>query len=215
MKKCIIFIFASLAIANTAFITETRPAPYVDFGVHGHMYDIVEDDLMHIIEAKAKSLKFDENETKKIIESEVLRHAKYESQKPLCLKDNFQDPEIDYYTVPIDIPNMFGRIILKKGQVIKSEIPAGTSLTLCFIDARVKEVGINQINEMSKKYPGCIFLISNRDVREFSEIYPKLNIYPSSKPQEDRFNIGCYPSVMHFVKDTKQKFELSYERFKN
>lgn len=213
MKIILISLLAVNLFAD--FKTETTPAVYHDFGVHGKEYKILEKDLLEEIEDGVKNFKIDPKETEKAIKVQIKERSTGISTLPLCIKDSKLKPEFDYGTVPEDIYNPLGRKILSKGQKIKSEIKGGRFLDLCFVDGRNKIVLSNQIKYMKKTNPGCTFLVSGTSVVPLRELFPDDRIYPTNKSQEDRFGVKCYPAILHMEKDTKQFTYMSYDRFKN
>ncbi len=216
MKK-ILSLVAAIAIALQAeSLNEiTKPGEYKDLGTSGKEYKILENDILVEINTAAKNFKFDKKEVNDIVQKQVMEAAYKTTDKPLCVKDKYIKPEIDYSTIPEDIYNPVGRKIYSKGEKIKSPIKAGKSLDLCFVDSRILEVGKNQINTFSKQYPECTFLVANKNVLALRNIYPDLKIYPTTKGQEDRFNVECYPAVIHMEKDTRETYFHSYDKFKN
>jgi len=191
---------------------------YIDFGIVGKLYDIKEKNFLLDYEENKQKLK--RYLSKKYIRKQLLKTiqkiADFKTNKQLCLKDMTIGPEIDYVKVPVDIINPLGRIIYKKGEVIPSKIPNGQTLDLCFIGGKGNKITtINQINFFAKKYPKCIFLVSDFNVLELRKFFPSLEIYPSSLEQENRFNIKCYPVHIYFYSDKKIYNYYNYNRFKN
>lgn len=188
---------------------------YIDFGVNGRTYPILENDFEEEIKKKVQEFKIDQEEVRKQVIAEVKKAALKTTNLPLCLKDKNMKPEIDYVAVPENVFNPLGRLIYSKGQKLESKIPAGKTLDLCFVDGRNKIATKNQINELSKIYPKCIFLIANENVLYLREEFKDKEIFPTSKPQEDRFGIECYPATVHMELNTKENKYYSYDRFKN
>lgn len=193
----------------------TKPGEFIDFGIHGKEYKILENDILEEIKTEAKKFSFDSKEVQDIVQKQVIEAAFETTTKPLCVKDIHKKPEIDYAFIPEDIYNPVGRKIYSKGEKIKAPLKAGQELDLCFIDSRIIEVGKNQINTFVKQYPNCNFLVANKNVLSLRQIYPELKIFPTNKSQEDRFNVDCYPAVIHMEKETKETFYHSYDKFKN
>jgi hypothetical protein len=213
MKLLLIPFLAIQLFAD--FKSETTPSVYHDFGVYGKEYKIIEKDILEEINTEVKNYAINSDETEKIIKAQIEERSTGLSKLPLCAKDSQLKPEIDYGIVPEDVYNPVGRKILNKGDKIKSEIKNGQSLDLCFVDARNKIVLSNQINSMIKTNPNCIFLVAGKSVIPIRKDFPDYKIFPTSKMQEDRFGIKCYPAVIHMEKDTKQINYMSYDKFKN
>lgn len=213
----ILFISALIAIGlNAQSLNDiTKPGDYNDLGTSGKEYKILEKDILVEINSAAKAFSFDSKEVQETVQKQVMEAAFETTTKPLCIKDKYIKPEIDYSSIPEDIYNPVGRKIYSKGDKVKSPIKAGQSLDLCFIDSRIIEVGKNQINTFSKQYPDCTFLVANKNVLALRKSYPEFKIFPTSKGQEDRFNVECYPAVIHMEKDTRETFYHSYDKFKN
>lgn len=220
MKKFIFFI--SLCVASYAELVtspsnafDIKPAPYEDFGVHGREYKIMEENILHTIMKKAKNFSLDSKDIEKKVKDQVAEAATESTTLPLCLK-TVRNPSItDYSTVREDIHNPLGRLIYKKGQKVRSMIKAGKRLDLCFIDSRNDIAGANQITNLSKENPTCIFLVANKDVRELRKKFPKKEIFPTSISQEQRFEVPCYPTVVNMEKDQRKNTSYSYDQFKN
>ena len=216
LKKINKILAISLLAATTSYagiVEETTPKNYVDLGVKGRLYEIQEQDILFQIKETAKNFKIDQNETRKQIEEQVAKAANRTTKLPLCDKDEFLEPEVDLYTIPTDIINPAGRMLARKGDKMKSKLPEGVELTLCFVYARNEISGDNQIKSFAKNNPKCLFLIANADVRGLREKYPDLTIFPTSEMQESRFGVKCFPSKVHFESDTKQLSYFSYDSF--
>lgn len=188
---------------------------YKDFGTFGKTYPILEENFFDFIKREAKKIKIDKKDIEKIVVEQV-KNAAYETTTlPLCQKDLTEPRSIDYYTVKTDIKNPFGRVIYAKGQKIESKIKNGRSLDLCFIDGRNDIVTSNQINFFKKRVNNCLFIVSNKNTLKLRKKFPDTEIYPTSKMQEDRFSLGCYPAHFHFKGKYIDKKYFSYEQFKN
>lgn len=207
----IVCILTSFAFAEIE--EETAPTNYVDLGIHGKLYDIKENDILFQIEQTAKNFKIDQDQIKKDIEAQVAAAANKTTKLPLCDKDEKEPAQTDFYTVPMDIINPMGRLIVKKGDRMRSKLPQGAELNLCFIDARNQISGENQIKSFAKNNPKCLFLVANADVRDLREKFPNLDIYPTSEMQETRFGLKCFPSKLHMEGDQKQFTYYNYESF--
>jgi hypothetical protein len=192
---------------------------YIDFGYQGKTYDIKEKNILEEYEKGLRKIKetyLNKKHIEKILKKKINKYALFNSKKPLCLRDEKIGPEVDWYTVPVDIINPLGRIVLRKGQKIRSTLPKDKTLDLCFIYGKGNYITtINEINYFSKKYPNCLFLVSNYNVLKLRDKFPKLEIYPSSIVQENRFNLKCYPAHLHFYDDKKEYEYFNYNRFKN
>lgn len=188
---------------------------YIDFGVNGRTYPILENDFEEQMKKNVKDFKINQEEIETQVISEIKKAALKTTNLPLCLKDKYMKPEIDYVAVPENVFNPLGRLIYSKGQKLESRIPVGKSLDLCFVDGRNKIATKNQINELSKIYPKCIFLVANENVLYLREQFKDKEIFPTSKPQEDRFGVECYPATIHMESNTKENKYYSYDRFKN
>lgn len=215
-KICLITLSFSLLLNAANTLNElTTPTEYIDLGTHGKEYKILENDILVEIETEAKKFSFNSKEVQDTVKKQVIEAAFETTEKPLCVKDIHKMPEIDYASIPENIYNPVGRKIYSKGDKIKAPLKGGQILDLCFIDSRIIEVGKNQINSFIKTNPECTFLVANKNVLSLREIYPSLKIFPTSKSQEDRFNVDCYPAIIHMENDTKETFYHSYDKFKN
>lgn len=216
MNKIFLSLLSLNLILSANSLNElTTPGEFIDFGTHGKEYRILENDILEEINRETKKFAFDSNEVKDIVQKQVIEAAFESTTKPLCVKDTYKKPEIDYAFIPEDIYNPVGRKIYSKGDKIKAPLKAGQVLDLCFIDSRIIEVGKNQINTFIKQYPNCNFLVANKNVLSLRQVYPELKIFPTNKSQEDRFNVECYPAVVHMENETKETFYHSYDKFKN
>lgn len=211
INKIALILLCSLLWGNIE--EETTPKDYVDLGIQGRLYDIKEQDILAQIEQTAKNFKLDQKLVRKSVEEQIAAAANRSTNLPLCEKDEKGKSETDIYTIPTDIINPMGRMIVRKGDKIKSKLPQGTELNICFVDARNIISGENQIKSFMAKEPKCLFLIANADVRNLREKFPELDIYPTSEMQESRFGLKCYPSKLHFESDQKQFTYYSYESF--
>jgi len=219
MKKIIILnllLISSIFANSYSLLKETSPdKSYKDFGVFGKTYPILETPFMDILKKRMEEYKLSQKNIKDQVMNQIKMAAFESTELPLCKDYSKEKPKEDFITIQMDIINPFGRVIYKKGDKIKSEIKNGKILDLCFIDYRNKIVGKNQINELKKIYPDCMYIVANKNVLSIRKDFPNLDIYPTSKGQEDRFGIKCYPSVVHMEKDTIQKTYYPYEQFKN
>ncbi len=216
MNKILLLTLGFSLFLNANSLSElTKPGEFIDLGTHGKEYKILENDILEEINRETKKFSFDSKEVQNTVQKQVIEAAFETTEKPLCVKDNYLKPEIDYAFIPEDIYNPVGRKIYSKGDKIKAPLKAGQILDLCFIDSRIMEVGKNQINTFIKKYPTCTFLVANKNVLALRQSYPDLKIYPTNKSQENRFGVDCYPAVVHMENETKEIFYHSYDKFKN
>ena len=213
MRNKIILALCLCSFAFAGIEEETTPSDYVDLGIQGRLYEIKEKDILFQIEQTAKNFKIDEKQIRKDIEDQVAVAAKKTTKLPLCDRDVREQAQTDFYTVPMDIINPMGRLIVKKGDKMRSKLPQGAELNLCFVDARNQISGENQIKSFAKNNPKCLFLIANADVRDLREKFPNLDIYPTSEMQEVRFGLKCFPSKLHMEGDQKQFTYYNYESF--
>ena len=213
MRNKIILVLCFCSFAFAGIEEETTPSDYVDLGIQGRLYEIKEKDILFQIEQTAKNFKIDEKQIRKDIEDQVAAAAKKTTKLPLCDKDVKEEAQTDFYIVPTDIINPMGRLIVKKGDKMRSKLPQGAELNLCFIDARNQISGENQIKSFAKNNPKCLFLVANADVRDLREKFPNLDIYPTSEMQETRFGLKCFPSKLHMEGDQKQFTYYDYESF--
>jgi hypothetical protein len=215
MKKLILLIFTtSLIFANNYNLKfNKKKYEYNDFGVYGKLYPIIEEPFMEILNKKMNDYKLSKNSINEEIVNQIKMSAFESTNKPLCKDNEILPSETDYQIIKMDIFNPFGRLIYKKGDKIKSEIKGGKKLNLCFINFKNEISGKNQISKFKNK--DCMFIVANKNVLSLRKDYPNLKIYPTSKEQENRFNVKCYPAIIHMEKDQIQKNYFSYEQFKN
>jgi len=215
LYKSLLIVLTTLTLGAQSLSEITKPSPYKDFGKYGKTFPILEKDIEEEIEKQVKNFKYDSSNIQEKITEQVKESAYESTSLSLCLKDNYQKPVIDYATLPEDVINPFGRKIYSKGEKIESNIPSGRELNLCFIDARNMISASNQINFLKKKKEDCLFIVANKNVLALREKFPEEKIFPTSKSQEERFNLKCYPALLHMEKNTIEKNYYSYEQFKN
>lgn len=203
--------------SNDSLRVEAKPAQFIDFGVEGKLYDITEPDMYKIIISAAKEWqkKYDKEKMKKIIEEQVNERATFiDKDIHLCKNTATGDWKNDYFSFRQDFYNPLGRKVFKKGQKILA--PSLPNLKqVCFIDAGIFAEGVNQIEYFQKLTNGkCLFLVSNRNVRELREKFPTYEIYPSSKQMEKRFGVKCVPAVVNMLGVKIKNDYYSIEKFK-
>jgi len=163
---------------------------YVDFGVVGPLYSIEEENGDDLIQRKIKDINV--TQLQQDIEEEIdkLYYSK------LSLQHSYIDKEItkkDIVLSRYDIQDLYGNIVLKKGEEIVSKIPKGTSFSLCFIDASLHDDIVKKI--ISDFGKNCIYLINNADSRIVGKKY-NITAYPMGGQNLlyiDRFNISQLP----------------------
>jgi len=213
---------SNLQKLNNSIILEGKNAlinkNYIDFGIAGKLYDIKEKNfLVEYENEKHKLIKYlSRDYIKKQLMKTIKKISNFQTNKPLCIRDQKIGPLVDYVKVPTNIVNPLGRIIFKKGEKIPSKIPNGKTLDLCFINGNGNKITtINEINFFKKQNPNCVFLVSDYNVMKLRDMFPSLEIYPSSQKQEERFELKCYPVHIHFYNDKKIYYYYNYNRFKN
>jgi len=206
-----VFLFSNEK--NYSFV----PAPYYDFGVIGKTYPIEERNIMDEIKEEFKNFKLTKEDFRKAAEKAIAEKAFYKSELPLCSIGKSYPEEIDSSTLKENMYSPYGKIIRKKGDLITVPLPKGAEFSLCFISGKNYINGLNQINylEHKEREGKCLYLISDRDIRDYRKAFPELDIYTSSKVQEDRFNIKCYPSEVNLYKEKRKLTQYQHSRFNN
>lgn len=201
-------------LISSIYAETIEPKEYYDFGVEGHLYDIQEEDFhVKFLKEIKENIELNKNYEEDVKEN-IQKLATFKSDLPLCLNDKMIE-EIDYAEVPEDIINPLGRLIYKKGEKIESKLKAGKEFAIFYIDGRNSENMHNQINKIKSNYKQSFFLVNNYDVLKLAEQYPDKEFFPSSKGQEDRFNVRCYPSKVEFFDNKRRIYNLSYDKFNN
>ena len=186
---------------------------YEDLGQKGHMYDIVEEDFMVTIKNELKKL--DIEALKQEFKQQIIQQATGSSNLPLCRDDNNRE-EDDYLVLKQDLYTPTGRLYQKKGTKVLA--PLQYPLDLCFVDGSNLTVLKNQIDFFDKKTDQkCIYLVKDRNILNVHDIYPNRSssFFPVKERDEKRFNVSCYPSMVHLIGNTRTISEHSYEKFKN
>lgn len=209
MKKILTSILLSSSIV---FCGQIEPGEYVDLGVEGHLYDIVEEDFHLKLLKEVKESGFMDIDHSERIKEEIQSRAIFNSQLGLCSNDKTTE-EIDYATVPEDIYNPLGRLIYKKGTKLESTLKTGQEFSVFFIDGRNAENVKNQIKFLKSEYKNSFFVVNSKNTLDLQKEYPNEEFFPSSYGQEGRFKINCYPTRLDFVGNKVKKSEFSYDRF--
>lgn len=181
----------------------------IDFGEVGVLYDIKEVNLQDIVDQGIKDL----NTTK-------IKKKMYESvNKAFYSKVDFNDSleentvkYIDYYIVPYDVINpQNGEVLYYKGDKIKTPLPIGVKMDLCFIDGSDdKEV----LEEIFSNFGKCVYFVNNIDTREIEKRYPLYNFFPIGGQNliyKQRFNIDVVPTKISKENDVITKRTLNIE----
>jgi len=206
MKQIIYVItLISTIVMADKIPSQFKPDIYADFGVEGKQYEIVEDDIYKAILTAAQQFEKDLNttEVKNMVKDQIKERATFNTSLSNCKKTTSTNWEDDYFTFTHDYYNPFGRLVFKKGDKHLAP-PVPGERHVCFIDGTIKLIANNQIDFFKKQDPNCVFLISNRNVMDFYDKYPKLEIYPASQGFFDRFGIKCIPAMLDF-KDVQKR----------
>jgi len=194
------------------------PSPYYDFGTNGKTYPILEKDILEEIRDGLANLKLDKVKIKADLIKAVEKMANYKTELPLCLSGVDYNEEEDVSYLHSDMRDRKGKLLKKSGSPITVPLPPGTDFSLCFISGKNYVSGLNQImalGKASKMTKKCMYLVSDRDVRDYRKSFPKLDIYPSSKAQEDRFKVKCYPSKVDLYNTKRHLTQYNYSQFNN
>lgn len=190
------------------------PGPYVDFGEEGKVYEILEPDINDYMYKKIANFKFDKEEIRNELIKGVDKLAKFEpNEAKICMQSKIYDWENNYFEIQNDFYNPLGRLIYKKGEKILSpSVP--TQKNICLIEGKILLEAKNQMDYFLNIDKDCVFLVSNRDVREIQSIYPDAKLYPGNEMIFKRFHIEYTSGIISF-KDTKIRKEyISIEKFK-
>jgi len=211
MKKYLTYILVS------SFLLADH---YIDLGVEGHLYPIVEHSFLEDLNEGVKEFQktFTPEKVKKEVIKQIRQQATGHTKLPLCQESN-KRAEYNYIPILSDIYNPAGRLVKKKGEkvLVNNDIP----FDICFISGdNIKEVE-NQIkfyDKVTKKLSGkqseCIYLVSNRNVLQLDKKYYPRMFYPTGKGYEDSFNVSCYPTMIHLENDKRFIFESKMDKFK-
>lgn len=186
---------------------------YIDLGKIGKTYPIKEENINLFMQKEiAKYLKENKKEIKKEIEKNIKKLSLYNTKFLFCEK-NYESPlKNDYYELPADVINPFGRVVYKKGTKIQAFLPASKTLDICFVSGNRATVD-NQLRYFSTQYPQCLFLVAGVSVLDLRKRYPNLLLYPSSSYYEKRFGLRCYPTVVRLKGGKIKHIEASYAQF--
>ena len=217
INKILPFICLALCSAGAQTLEDaTSPAPYLDLGVQGRVYDIVETDFLEDMKSEVAKYKkvLKKEQVNADIERQVEAAANRPTQLPFCKKDEDLGAVQDSFVSPVDIRNPLGRVVVKKGEVVNTTMPSGVKLEICYINYANEAAGENQLNSMVISHPRCLFLVANKDVRDLRKKYPNYEIYPTSTYQEQRFMLNCYPSILTMENNTLHIVNYNYDDFK-
>lgn len=172
---------------------------FIDFGIKGQLYEIVEENGNDLI---ARALK--EVDTNRIV-NELKDETEASFVSKISLPDSTKTNEsskMDYVPARWDVVEINGNVIAKKGDLIPSFLPNGVKLELCFINGNES----NKVNEYIINDFGrdCIYMVNNVDSRKFAEKYSLKEVYPISEQSTDyleRFSIKSFPTKI--TKHTK------------
>lgn len=222
----VIMLGSSLFAANNTFLnkgkdsfrSEAKPGPYMDFGIQGKLYKIIEPDMYEVIISAAKewSDNLDKKKLEEIVKSEVDKRATFIDKETLMCKETYSTKwKDDYFTYKMDYYNPMGRLIYKKGDKrLTPSLPEEKHL--CVIDATLMVEAINQINFFQKETNGnCVYVVSNRNVMELWDKFPSYEIYPSTAELNNRFDIKCLPVKIDMFGTKIKNNYYSIEMFKN
>ncbi len=163
---------------------------YIDFGIHGILYDIQEVNGNDLI---AKAIK-DINITQ--VNNLLSRQVEAAFISNISLPDSSVKNELkkkDLVPARWDVIGLDGIIMAKKGDLILSEIPKGMSFSLCFINGDdPKEI----VDYVVKEFGNCIYMVNNIDSRLFNDLY-KYETYPISNQVKEylaRYGVTKFPT---------------------
>lgn len=217
MKKTLLAILISSSLFAEISPQEYKPAPFYDFGEVGKTYPIAERNIVDEIKEEFKKFKLTKEEFKEAAEKGIEKLANYNTALPLCTSTMEFEAQEDVSILEQDIKNGAGVIVKQKGEPIVVPLPQGAEFSLCYISGKNYINGLNEIKYLndSVKSKKCIFLVSDRDVRDYRKAFPLLDIYPSSTTQESRFGVKCYPSKIDLYGIKRQLSEFDYRKFNN
>lgn len=186
---------------------------FIFLGKKGKTYPIKEKDFYSFIQEETSSfLKREKIDLKKEVIKNVKKLSLYNTKFLFCEKNLSKPPKQDYFVLPVNIVNPFGRVVYKKGTKILVSLPKGRTADLCFVAGNRATV-FNQIQTLKKLYPACLFLVADVSVFDVRQKFPNIAVYPSSAYYEKRFRIRCYPTVVHLKGGTIQHREYAYSAF--
>jgi len=210
-----IYLLLILSI-NLIYGAATEKIKIKDFGIDGHMYDIVEENMMQTIRDKADNFQITKEKMRAILKREMKKQSVGTTELPFG-KEKKEYSEKNYQILNQDVVNPLGRVIKKKGDKVLLNTPK--SLDICFIDGADPVLLKNQIKYFDKlvtKTNGlrCVYMVSNKSVLDLNkEYYPRL-FYPSKSIYEQRFMIKSIPTYIHIEKDRKYFYSYPIEMFK-
>lgn len=160
---------------------------YVDLGVQGKTYEIKEKNIKTLLIDGVRKL--DKEDLKKRYLRSIDKAFNAKVSLPTSLEDKTLT-YIDEVVVGYDVPDPAnpGRILYHKGERIKSALPDGAVLNMCFIDAANIDIAKEAVEEFGR----CDYLIANRDIRKVNFTGDNL-VFPMGMAYVHRFNIDKLP----------------------
>ena len=202
---------------NLMYGVATEKIEIKDFGIDGHMYDIVEENMMKTIKDKTDNFKITKKQMRKILKNEMEKQAVGTTNLPFG-KEKKEYSEKNFQVLQQDVFNPLGRIYKKKGEKVYINSPK--PLDICFIDGSNPILLKNQIKYFDKLVTKtnsirCIYMVSNKSVLDLNtEYYPRI-FYPANKAYEERFMVKSIPTYIHIEKDRKYFYSYPIEMFKH
>jgi len=180
---------------------------YTDLGIHGHTYEIKEQNIKELIERRL--LKLDRNKLKQDYLNAIEKAFTSEISLPPAMRDytvRYQDFVIASYDVPD--PAHPNNILYPKGSKIVSSLPEGAVLKMCFVDGSDMDL----LHEVHEEFGECDYLVTKADIRKLS--FLGNSIYPMNIAYVRRFKIDKLPVRLVMQKDTIEKTYLNIGRLK-
>jgi hypothetical protein len=180
---------------------------YTDLGIHGHTYEIKEQNIKELIEERLSKL--DRNKLKQEYLNAIEKAFTSEISLPPSIKDHsvrYQDFVIASYDVPD--PAHPNNILYPKGSKIVSSLPEGAVLKMCFVDGSDMDV----LHEVYEEFRECDYMVTKADIRKLS--FLGSSVYPMNIAYVQRFKIDKLPVKLVMQKDTVEKIYLNVNRLK-
>ena len=194
--------FILILLLNISLFSKST---FIDFGIHGLLYDIEEINGDDLIKKELKKI-----DAKKIIiklNKEISNSFISHLNLPSSIKD-MSMTKIDIVKARWDIKDSRGSLIKAKGDDIISRLPKGVKLELCFIDANVPKAVFKKILQ---KFGKCIYMVNNINSEEFTKLYGH-EAYPlvsQNLTYIDRFKIKYFPTKIIKYEDKINTITLS------
>jgi len=200
MKK--IFVFNILILQIFA---------YIDLGIQGTLYPILENNNTFSKILK-ESFKKNKNKIKKEVITAINKAFRYDKNLRYSKKD-YNITVIDYSILQTDIYSPYTKQIIKhKGEKIIVPMPKGIEESFCLIDGKWD---VNTTKKILKKLNKCNFyLVANKDIRKWAELYNKHNVYPYNEKIIKRWKLDKAPSKVILFDKYRKNIYLNYYKFK-